>query len=377
MKAKHSNELAMVQSFFRFSALILLGGILLFSLGMAPANAKTLYDTPHDGGKSNAAASKFGMQALKNGCIKITARNLNGSTVKMKVHYVDYESHDSVVVIRKRNDCWYCFSLKSGVISEPYISMGFPGTTLNGKQLIACVDKSQKLGFLDCNTGKEVIPCRFYYDEDYYDEGYRFVDNSPYFEGNLCLLQMQNDNGGVWDCIIDTNGKILLEGRPDIRETEYFDGYIVERIDDLKSLYDKDLQCVLSGKEYIADYKVGIPYSDSLGAIPMLVDHKLTKTTPVYTLVDVGECETLRGERKSEESEGSAEYYTFDIDYRLGAGVIDRDMNLVIDPNWKWDRVVPIGNGYFVCYSDYTGFLMDSYGNFVVPKTRQSGQANR
>ena len=376
---KFSVKWTMVQSFLRISCMALLGGVLMFAFGLKPVKADNLLKISHDVEKHEGGGGKYGVVKMKNGDMKIIARDLDGAIVKMKVRYDDYDEYDSVFVIRKKNDCWYCFSQKTGIISKPYFNMGFPGVNSTEKRLIACVSENKKLGFLNCHTGELEIPCKFYYDDDIYDEYYRFLRNSPYFYGNTCLHQMYNDKGGVWDCVIDIDGKILLGGYPAIWETDYFEGYIVRDAAGNESLYTKDFKCVMSGKEDIEDYKVGILYSDSLGAIPMLTNHKLTKTVPVYTLIDVGVCESLTRESGDDEREfkTEAEYYTFDIDYRLGAGVIDRDMNLVIDPTWNWDRVVPIGNGYFVCYSSETGFLMDKNGNFVVPKARNTFPTNR
>lgn len=371
MKAKKTKKMNVIYGIFRLFFIVLLGGLVLFPLNSGQVKAEVPSKNHKVAEKQDSPQKNFGMVFLKNRTVKIYGFDSYGSTFKMKFRSDEYDMYDSVLVIHKKIDRWFCFSLKTGVISKSYTGMGSPGSQA-GANLIACVDNDGRIGFLDCHTGKEVIPCCFYYDKGIYDEGYEFAYNAPCFDGNTCLLYMVSFVPDIYcDCIIDMTGKVLLDGFLHINKAEYFDGYIMDCDSGLESLYTKDLRCVLANKADISEYKVGIVYTDSLESIPMLMDFDLTRVTPVYTLFDIAECRSLNVTYGDQKQKSDDEYYTFDIDYRLGAGVIDQDMNLVIDPRWKWDRVVPIGNGYFVCYSEETGFLMDRNGNFVVPKIRK------
>lgn len=377
MKAKKSRKSAITQNLLRLFCFMLLEGAFMLVIGLTQANAEILLNSTDGLKKQEPQENSFGVVNLKNGDIIVYGYDPDGSTFKKRFRYAEYDRYDSVFVLHKKRNSWYCFSLKTGAISKSYIAMGIPGSQA-GERLIACVDGNRKMGFLDCHTGKETIPCRFYYDRGMYDEDVDFQYSAPRFEGNTCLLQMVSlDSDGFGDCIIDMTGKVLLDGFLHIEKTNYFDGYITTGEEWRESLYTKDLRCVLADKENISEYKVGIVYTDSIESNPMLVNFELTQTTPVYTLFDITECTSLNGNDSDYEKESSEVYYIFDIDYRLGAGVIDQNMNLVIDPRWMWDRVVPIGNGYFICYSEYTGFLMDKNGNFVVPKTVKSSPAKQ
>lgn len=272
-----------------------------------------------------------------------------------------YDTYDSVKLLLGRHGRHYCYSTKTGILSKPYLHLGRKGTgTGAGSNLIACVDKDKKMGFINCHTGDEVIPCQFYYNEDVYYE-----ECSPYFVNDKCLLEISLD----YDCIIDTTGNILLKDY-NIYVSDYYDGYIVVNNEHKESLYSQDLRCLLKDKENISVYKIGIVYTDSLFATPILTNFKFTESVPVYPIIGITECKTYLETHSDPTDESKEMYYSFDIDYELGEGVIDKDMNLVFDPKWGWDKVVYLGNGYFMAYTNdrETAFIMDKKGNFIVPK---------
>ena len=366
MNVKRLRRLVVAKKVLRISgiSLAVCGLIIILCLGVAKAAIPTV---PPDSTERQMTppSSQLGYKYTKNGGVKVKAITSSGKVVQKRFRFFqDYTWYDSVLILQGNKKC-YLYSYKTGALSKPYLDLG-TFKSKQGKHLLACVDKNKKIGFVDCRTCEEVIPCQFYYNEDVYYEDYPFRDYSPCFDNNRCNLQLSPECDGI----IDTMGKVLIKGR-NIYEPDNYDGYIVEEKGSM-SLYTKDLQCVLADKERITSFRVGIVYKDSLSDNLMLIRSGCSESTPVYTLFDIAECESVSEVVRHLGSKPTDEYYTFDISYELGAGVIDRDMNLVVDPKWKWDRVVTLGNGYIICFSEGVGFLMDKNGNFVIPNVGSS-----
>lgn len=345
--------------------LIIFCAILFSAASLLPVSAQGIADTARTSPKAEAKHYvRVGHNDDQWFGEKVKLRSIDAPRTTKRFYC--YDIYDSVKLLLGRDGRYYCYSTKTGIISKPYSYLGRKGIgTGTGSNLIACVDKDKKMGFINCHTGEEVIPCQFYFNEDTYDEDYTFQDNSPRFVNDKCLIQVSSD----YDGIIDTTGKILLKDYS-IYEPEYFDGYVVVNKEHKESLYSQDLRCLLKDKEDISVYRVGIMYTDSLYATPLLTNFKFTNSLPVYPIIGIAKCKSYL-EMYSDPTDDSKEvYYSFDIDYESGEGVIDKDMNLVFDPRWGWDKVVSLGNGYFMAYTNdqETAFIMDKKGNFIVPK---------
>lgn len=272
-------------------------------------------------------------------------------------------SRDSVIYLTKNNE-HFVFSLKSGALSKPYHQLF--GNFEPDRPWIACVDSNKKLGFLDLHTSKEVIPCQFYFDRNFYSSCYNYEVG---FSGNHCILRLSPDLDGI----IDTTGKILIQAQ-EITRTSNYDGYLVKQ-DNREYLYSKDLRCMLSDKAEIIVLGSTILYTDSLEGETMLTDFNFTQSTPVYFIYTGDllydelppECKALCEKSLSTPLEDST-LYEFSLDGVPGIGIMDHNMNVLIDPRWGWDLVRHIGNGYFACCYEGYGVLMDKNGKFVSPK---------
>lgn len=360
MKIKDLRRLALAKDVLMVVALLLIMGSVLFLAvygGKAGVKALINYFGVEE---REQLTDQYSLVTYNNGNVKIKSKNpAKKISKRFDSCYSEDTYGDSVLFLRK-NGKEYTFSLKSGALSKPYSHLGDVGY---GRSWVACIDENDKLGFVDIHTGKEVLPCQFSTSECCYDV-------LPFFDGDYCIFPLYSGYYGI----IDTTGKVLVGGEY-IYKTEVFDGYLVECENNKKSLYSKDLQCVLANKDDISFYRVGIVYTDSLCETPMLTDFEFTQATPVYTLYAVDECRSIL-ETDYREEETQDVYYTFETDYdETGIGMIDQKMNMVIDPKWKWDEIVSLGNGFFVCFSDCTGFLMDRNGNFVVPKSSKPSLA--
>lgn len=362
MKIKDLRKIAKVKNVSLIVVGVLLMCGVVFLIGYGIGECKDAL-TKHFGvADREQLTDQYTLVTFNNRDVKIKSKN---SAQKVPGRFdccsMENMSEDSVLFLRK--DCKsYTFSLKSGALSKPYYYLGDVGL---GRAWVACIDENDKLGFVDIHTGKEVLPCQF-------GTGACCYDALPFFDGDYCIFPFYNDYYGI----IDTTGKVLVSGKY-IYETEFFEGYLVIDENDRESLYSKDMRCVLADKHDISIYRIGIVYRDSVGTTPMLTDFGFTHVTPVYPLFAMDECESIL-EINPVKNTSTELFYTFETSFpETGTGMIDQDMNLVIDPKWKWDDVVSLGNGYFVCYSDHTGFLVDKYGNFVVPKIRKTSLAKR
>ena len=366
MNANRLSNLNIVRKALRTTGFTLAIGALIVILCLGLVQAATLPASPDSTGQQTTPpSSQFGYKFTKGGGVKIKAVTSTGKVVQKKFHHFqDYTVYDSVFLLQGIKKC-YTYSLKTGILSEPYLDMG-SFENQPGNHLLACLDNNKKIGFINYHTGKEVIPCQFYFNEDVYYEDYPFRYCSPYFKDNKCNLQISHEHDGI----IDTTGKVLIKSR-NIYETDHYDGFIVEDNEGF-NLYSKDLNCVLANKEHISSLPVGIIYKDSSSNNTMLIRPDSAQAIPVYILFDVTECESAAEPLNSPERESSDVYYTFDISYELGVGVVDQNMNLIVDPEWMWDKVETFGVGYFICYSEGVGFLLDKNGNFVIPETRNS-----
>lgn len=272
-------------------------------------------------------------------------------------------SRDSVIYLTKNNEC-FVFSLKSGALSKPYLQLF--GYIKPDRPWIACVDSNKKLGFLDLRTSKEVIPCQFYFDRDFSSFCYNYEVG---FCGNHCILRLSPELDGI----IDTTGKILIEAQ-EITRTSNYDGYLVKQ-DNREYLYSKDLRCMLSDKAEIIVLGSTILYTDSLEGETMLTDFNFTQSTPVYLIYfEDLQYDGLSAERKalcgdsSQAPQDDSTFFIFSMDGAFGVGIMDQNLNVLVDPRWGWLSAVHIGNGYFACCYGAYGVLMDKNRHFVSPK---------
>ena len=372
MKKNRFENLSVISSEIKYWRIILLCEALCLFMALGTLNAQPAPKKIRGIVSREALSPEYDLVKLKSDKVLIMVHNSDQPVFNQKfeqLYAYNYLS-DSVLWLESKRQS-YTFSMKTGALSKPYVSIGEPGAGSNSN-LVACLNNNGMYGFLDCHTGMEVIPCQFEASE-YHKDKLDFHCFSPQFKHNFCLIQ--NPDSDSLDRFIDTTGRVVLRSGY-ISKCDYYDGYIVdddipEKLDTRKSLYSVDLKCVLSDKKYIHSFRAGIVYQDSIhDETMMLISPLYPQAIPVYSVIDIGECEALLDMSRSKENESKDVYFAFETDYGLGVGVMDQNLNLIIDPKWKWENVVSFGNGYFLVYAEWGGpaFIMDRNGKFVLPK---------
>jgi hypothetical protein len=132
---------------------------LLFVLGMNIAERHLVRNV-------QPLSNEYSLKNYKNGDCRIIRREDN-KMLGERFRNMEYEKtiRDSVVFLYKKNGEMRTFSLKTGLFSEDsydYIDLPDPA-----HHYCACSQKGL-LGFIDCHTGKLVIPLKFYEENHFF-----------------------------------------------------------------------------------------------------------------------------------------------------------------------------------------------------------------
>jgi hypothetical protein len=315
--------------------------------------------------------------------------------------YDDNENKRSVFVVVKDNLRGYISAETGEVIFEPQFLHAWIDDPESN--LAACVNKDNKLGFVNVLTKETVIPFEFDYNKyaDYVFHG-----------GLCCVTKWQQDN--------EETGNTLKEGCIDIKGNEvipvifdyveFFESdYIKVQKDGHYGLLDTLFNAVLPIEydyiELYEDFSVAVELEGKYGYLERLPNGKYKIVLPIeYDNIDFNEqgiVATKDGIAKLYDNTGKKilnNFYCYDVEplyeitdevyaydeegdwvkkqetrkkspystfYLSGYyGVIDTNFKLIIPA--KYESVKYIGNGFFKCEnSDYEFVIINSKGEIA------------
>jgi hypothetical protein len=297
--------------------------------------------------------------------------DVNGKIISDRFDYLalPYESKPLSYVIFKGDKRGFISSLTGETLFKPEV---FVRAWIDNPQygLAAVVDKDQKLGFVDVRTKKVAIPLQFDYEDEHVNYDFIFKD----FNGRgVCIVPGKNDTYGI----IDTTGEIILP-------------ILYNQIDFLQHNY---LRIVRNGKYALLDsaFNVVLPLEydylavNDLGIVADQNDyangHKqyllafngkdvINKlwldpveyeelVTPLYEPVPE------KYDNNGNRIYGARSLFSmYQIDDRYG--VFDEKYSILIPS--KYESIEYLGKGYFSCFLNGKGAIVNSKGEFVHSK---------
>ena len=403
-------------TFVIISIILCLAIHLIYVLGTELIESKTV-------AKISPLSSEYNLLTYEDGTCKIVRTEDNKSMGK-RFNRMDYERtiRDSIVFIYTKDEKMLTFSLKTGVFSEDkYDNIDLPDPI---HHYCACSQKGL-LGFLDCHTGKLVIPLKFYannhffitermrrgifhpideypepliadaqyeqcseiidkcsrnwkYDPDEEDENYD--DGIIQFKGDYCVVPTTVATCGM----IDTEGKLLLDGYDWISYLKKQQMFKAVRDKQYTLFSTNELKPLLSDKNEIVVLQVGILQPQSgiltdLACTDTLTDIILDEYDYYDDLEEYGYGDYKRLYNDWDEYDGRHPRYVMDNRYKLlrnklsnyKEGVKDgQNGETVIEPIWDNIRFYRNSqNKYlFSCTMNGYRFLLDENGKFLHQK---------
>lgn len=218
----------------------------------------------------------------------------------------------------------------------------------------ACIDDQNQLYFVNLHSGEHAFDTRYTItsaDDEYVQ-----------FEGPYCVIPATDGQ-----CLIDTNGKVLLHGlsRIDVRDDRYITTMAKESEDWKESLYDaRDMRCLLSDKDEIKLTTVGVYYRE--GDRRYLVDSSLTRVITTLLLDDYSDeydeaYATIESFREPEKPNKDSGYKRFSMNNLYG--VFDQNYRVIIPP--LWENIHYLGDGYFSCQTELKAVIVNQKGEIL------------
>lgn len=364
-------------------------------------------------------SNEYSLLTYESGGCRIVRREDNKKLGK-RFYRMDYEEtiRDSLVFLYKRNGDVYTFSLKTGTFSEDgYDHIELPDPI---HHYCAC-SKKGLLGFLDCHTGKLVIPMKFYENNyfylserrrsgrlfplhDYPEPQYSLADakyveccevieecrqDCRYdmddtenegiiqFKGDYCIVPTTVATSGI----IDINGKLLLDGYDWIEYIGKHQLFKTVRNRQYSLLSAEGMKPLLSGEGNFAVLPMGILLSEK----DLLLNHACTDTL-TNLVIDGYECDIDLDDfgygdykilyKDNDANDWEKTYHLLDNRYKLfrnkstkyKAGVKDiKSGKIVVEPIWTDVCLYKNDNNkyLFSCSMNNRRFLLDENGNFL------------
>lgn len=367
-------------------------------------------------------SSEYNLLTYENGTYKIV-RTADNKRMGKRFSRVEYEKtiRDSIIFLFTKDYKMLTFSLKTGVFSEDsYDNIDLPDPI---HHYCACSQKGL-LGFLDCHTGKVVIPLKFYannqffitekinrksfYPIDDYPETVPLIADVQYkrcneiidncrrnwkydnveeeedadegiiqFKGDYCVVPTTIASCGV----IDTEGKLLIDGYDWINYLKKEKLFKAVRNQQYSLWSNNELKCLLSDKEELVVLPIGVILPQSgiltnLACTDTLTDIILDEYDYYDDLTEYGYGDYVRLYNDWDAYNGQFPRRMMDNSYKLlrdklsnyKEGVKDgKTGETVIEPIWENVRFYKNDHNQYLfsCTMNGYRFLLDEKGNFL------------